>query len=255
MSAISFQCPRCGQSLEAPTEMQGTQTECPSCTHKLTIPAPARAPKLGASNQAPRPPSGKKKLALLLAPPLVTLLIGIVIGYAAGKSSSPANDQPTSSAQRAPARPTPAHRSATPPDDAAGRVRSLLTADIDELGSNPITGQETVTIEQVLLFYDKYAGQKLIFQGCSVHHDVENRDGVFVLRVTSRGGKYVSGINLPRFTMRESMAEQMAPHLGGGNNWPNCTLQCRLLDGSVIFVIGVDVYNAGGNIWKSFRNK
>lgn len=267
MSDIKFNCPSCGQSLEAPPGMAGQLIDCPSCkktievyayrtTPGVEIPHPPLAssprpsPKIHRT-QPPSPPSAKvlpKKLVFLLVPPLVTLVIGILVGYAVGKPSSQTSKHSASSAQHAPATPTS--------DDHVNRIANVLAADINNLGNNPITGQESVSIEQVVLFYDKYAGQKLVFQGCSVDHDVEKRsDGWFVLRVTSRGGKYVPGIMPPRFVMGPPMVEQMAPHLSGGYNWSNCILQCRLLNDGIIFVIGMDVYNAGGNIGKSFRNK
>ncbi len=37
MSEIKFTCPHCQQSLEAPSDMVGTQTDCPSCGNRLYI--------------------------------------------------------------------------------------------------------------------------------------------------------------------------------------------------------------------------
>lgn len=38
MSDIKFNCPHCGQSLEAPEEMQGQRIECPSCDGSIQLP-------------------------------------------------------------------------------------------------------------------------------------------------------------------------------------------------------------------------
>ncbi len=40
MSDYKFDCPRCGQSLEAPEDMLGETIDCPSCNQSITIPAP-----------------------------------------------------------------------------------------------------------------------------------------------------------------------------------------------------------------------
>lgn len=37
---FKFGCPRCGQKLEATTEMSGQGVTCPSCAHQFTIPSP-----------------------------------------------------------------------------------------------------------------------------------------------------------------------------------------------------------------------
>lgn len=41
MAEIEFNCPACGQVLEAPEEMAGESLACPSCEAPITIPAPA----------------------------------------------------------------------------------------------------------------------------------------------------------------------------------------------------------------------
>ena len=38
MPDIAFDCPACGQSLEAPEEMAGTEIECPTCGEVLALP-------------------------------------------------------------------------------------------------------------------------------------------------------------------------------------------------------------------------
>ena len=37
MNAIKFNCPKCGQHIEAPKEMEGQSVGCPSCNYKITI--------------------------------------------------------------------------------------------------------------------------------------------------------------------------------------------------------------------------
>lgn len=43
MADIGFACGSCGQNLEAPEEMAGTDVECPSCGATITVPEPAPA--------------------------------------------------------------------------------------------------------------------------------------------------------------------------------------------------------------------
>lgn len=38
---IEFSCPRCSQSLEAPSDMAGETIECPVCEQAIAIPVPA----------------------------------------------------------------------------------------------------------------------------------------------------------------------------------------------------------------------
>lgn len=40
MVAITFNCPKCEQQLEAPTEMAGETVECPNCNQPMVVPAP-----------------------------------------------------------------------------------------------------------------------------------------------------------------------------------------------------------------------
>ncbi len=40
MADIEFNCPECGQVLEAPEEMAGDALACPSCEAPITIPQP-----------------------------------------------------------------------------------------------------------------------------------------------------------------------------------------------------------------------
>lgn len=53
MSDYEFDCPHCGQSLEAPEDMLGETIDCPSCNGKLALPKPEPAPPL--RPQRPRP--------------------------------------------------------------------------------------------------------------------------------------------------------------------------------------------------------
>ena len=53
MSDIHFQCPVCGQSLDAPPDMSGEEIECPSCQRPIFV------PKIQAS-----PPQGRKRIVV-----------------------------------------------------------------------------------------------------------------------------------------------------------------------------------------------
>lgn len=46
MSAYKFNCPHCSQSLEAPQEILGGTTECPTCSGAIQLPEPESAPAL-----------------------------------------------------------------------------------------------------------------------------------------------------------------------------------------------------------------
>lgn len=40
MIYLNFDCPSCGQNLEAPENMAGSMIQCPACSHTLVVPRP-----------------------------------------------------------------------------------------------------------------------------------------------------------------------------------------------------------------------
>jgi hypothetical protein len=54
MADINFDCPFCGQNLDAPEELAGLRIDCPACQKSIAIPAPA-APAAGPSSTGPIP--------------------------------------------------------------------------------------------------------------------------------------------------------------------------------------------------------
>lgn len=60
-SSVNFDCPLCGQNLEAPVGMAGHGIECPACEGKIIIPPPGGkaqpiiedSPRIAAEEQAP----------------------------------------------------------------------------------------------------------------------------------------------------------------------------------------------------------
>ena len=47
MVTIIFNCPACGQSIEAPAEIAGQSVQCPTCGHEFVVPARSRRWKTG----------------------------------------------------------------------------------------------------------------------------------------------------------------------------------------------------------------
>lgn len=47
MPDITFNCPGCKQSLEAPEDMAGDIIECPTCGQQITVPQPAQPKQEG----------------------------------------------------------------------------------------------------------------------------------------------------------------------------------------------------------------
>jgi tetratricopeptide (TPR) repeat protein len=81
MPDIAFSCPSCGQHLEAPDDMQGEQTSCPSCDKTLTVPrrTPAR-PRPAVSRPSPtsKPPTRKRSpLPIIVGVVAVFLIAGL----------------------------------------------------------------------------------------------------------------------------------------------------------------------------------
>ena len=56
MEFINFDCPECGQNLDAPSDMAGQQIECPNCSHAILIPSADSVPSPAARPSAPNPP-------------------------------------------------------------------------------------------------------------------------------------------------------------------------------------------------------
>jgi hypothetical protein len=90
MSDYRFDCPRCGQSLEAPEEMLGETIDCPSCNGQIQIPAPAQPEKPRGMAQASRsrrapqassPPKSERNLTPVIIS--VVVLLALVGGAAA----------------------------------------------------------------------------------------------------------------------------------------------------------------------------
>lgn len=57
MSDINFDCPNCGQNLDAPPDLAGLFIECPSCASVIKVPAaPGRSAESVATKTAPGKP-------------------------------------------------------------------------------------------------------------------------------------------------------------------------------------------------------
>jgi hypothetical protein len=99
MNQIRFDCPGCGQTIEAPEEVQFERTKCPTCQHefspdktRLVRPAPAAPPPKPAA-PAPTPPTVPASKPAFSLPPVedtgagsafilfaVLVFIGAIIG-------------------------------------------------------------------------------------------------------------------------------------------------------------------------------
>ncbi len=61
MSDINFDCPKCGQNLDAPPDLAGLFIECPACATIIKVP-----PSQAAANAGPAPDPRRNELK---APP------------------------------------------------------------------------------------------------------------------------------------------------------------------------------------------
>jgi uncharacterized paraquat-inducible protein A len=78
MKDIQFNCSFCGQSIEAPVDMAGQTTECPTCKKQIVIPntGEGSAPPPTPNNDAPLPaPAKSKKYWALFLIGIATTLI------------------------------------------------------------------------------------------------------------------------------------------------------------------------------------
>lgn len=78
MTDIPFTCPNCGQQLEAPDDMQGEYTACPSCNKDIMI--PHQAPTL--SNKPDNPaPRKHRPFIIIMIVIAVIILAGIAFAF------------------------------------------------------------------------------------------------------------------------------------------------------------------------------
>ncbi len=68
MTEMNFDCPNCGQNVDAPVEMAGQTVDCPACQQPLTIPTPE--PSSGNDVASPEPSAAEAAAdAAPVAPP------------------------------------------------------------------------------------------------------------------------------------------------------------------------------------------
>ncbi len=58
MIYLNFDCPSCGQNLEAPENMAGQEIQCPACSHVLVIPHPPPGAEATPDNEVATPEPG-----------------------------------------------------------------------------------------------------------------------------------------------------------------------------------------------------
>ena len=71
-NSIHFECPYCGQSIEAPAAMRGMEVDCPSCTRKVKV--QSTEVKTGASDVRPPPTASPPKGSPMIAIAVVGML-------------------------------------------------------------------------------------------------------------------------------------------------------------------------------------
>ena len=90
MSDYKFDCPRCGQSLEAPEEMMGEEIDCPSCNGQIRIPKPAQPsrPRVAARPSHPSRPTistaaakSKRSRTPIIAGGIALLIVGVIAAF------------------------------------------------------------------------------------------------------------------------------------------------------------------------------
>jgi hypothetical protein len=91
MPDMKFNCPKCGQSLEAPSDMAGEAVPCPSCQTPLKVPSPS-VPKSSSTSSRQRARSSKRLLLSVFAGAAVVLALALtgfflVRGRTAGQTS------------------------------------------------------------------------------------------------------------------------------------------------------------------------
>lgn len=55
MPDLNFDCPQCGQNLDAPDDMAGLFVECPSCSKIIKVPRPGDPKPAPSARPAPAP--------------------------------------------------------------------------------------------------------------------------------------------------------------------------------------------------------
>ena len=93
MSALTFECPKCKQSLEGDDSMRGHVIECPCCNAPIPVPAHqkkhvirARMGPTGTITAYTQQPSAKSSPFGIFVGLILGLVIGLVIGYVTGRN-------------------------------------------------------------------------------------------------------------------------------------------------------------------------
>jgi hypothetical protein len=121
MIEVNFNCPNCGQNVDAPAEMAGQTVDCPACQQPLTIPAPVQSAPSALAAPAPAPVEPAPVAASAPAAPQAPAKPGLR-KPAAVVAPRP---QPAAPAPRPAAVARPAI--SLPPKGPAGRISSVPT--------------------------------------------------------------------------------------------------------------------------------
>jgi hypothetical protein len=138
--------------------------------------------------------------------------------------------------------------------------------DVPEQSSSTATNSVTKapTIEQVNTFPEKFVGQTVSFQGCSIDQKLERVKGstYFALSVTSKGGQYITPIIRSdgiTFIVPQNIAETMAAKIAGGYSWTSCSIKCKIekmnleaTEATVALVSCIEVFTSGGKVGTTF---
>lgn len=155
MADINFDCPACGQNLDAPPDMAGLEIVCPSCENTITIPSAESTEKAAATPQEPQPdinfdcPHCGQNLD---APPQI---VGCVIACpsCSQQITVPEESQPTarppSRSPSGPSTPPSTQKSPTEDDKVSTQTQDTILDEKDEAPvlDNEDTKGSTVRIE------------------------------------------------------------------------------------------------------------
>ncbi len=233
---MEIKCSECGKFFEAPTDTMGTTVNCPLCSHSLSIP-------LIRYQGQPTPSMQRIRGLTPWAITAFSLFMAAAFLILSDRGENKSTLQEPSPIQKIEDSPEESQND----EDEFSAIRNQILADVKQLGKEVIVGKETVTMEELMLFCDRYLGEKLVFHDCRVIGIKEVDEGVFAFSLFSSGGEYFWDYKSPKFLTRGSLAEQIArTHLAGGmQHTTRCTIQCRVVSEEIIFVIGIDTHILG----------
>ena len=136
---------------------------------------------------------------------------------------------------------------------------------IDAYGNGGNVGssnvRNTMSIEELLLFPEKYVGNTYVFLKTELDQEIEESSqypGYWTIEFTSPRGKSVTRFSKVPFLVTRPIVEKMLPHLAAKYHWNDASITAEIMSGNkgyYALVNSIKIYNAGGEMTDRFEDQ